>query len=99
MLEIAQRVKALGKRFIAYLPESQFIDGVQWHALVPVDSTFHSAIEVKYCTYPAEYLVTFINACKAVGGAVTLNFPIGDNGHLPNASIVKLRAIGDAIRY
>ena len=52
-----------------YMPDSQFIDGVQWHALVPVDSNFNSRVTAH--RYSDEELIEFVSGCRAVGGAVT----------------------------
>jgi hypothetical protein len=75
-----------------YLPDSRFVEGVQWHALVPVDSNFEGG-EPRH--YGDEELFGFVKRCKSVGGAVTLNLPISDSGAIPEASIqqmVRLRA-------
>lgn len=77
-----------------YLPDSQFIDGVQWHALVPVDSTFEGGASYHYTD--AE-LIGFVKACKSVRGAVTLNLPIGLDGRVPEGSIAQMQRLGRAI--
>ncbi len=74
-----------------YLPESQYIEGVQWHALVPVDSTFEGGAPYHYSD--AE-LFGFVDACKAVKGAVTLNLPIGPDGIIPAASLAQMQRLG-----
>ena len=76
-----------------YMPESRFIDGVQWHALLPIDSTFHPLIPPQ--TYPDETLFKWVDDCKGVGGAVTLNVPIlNENGHIPETSAAQLQRLG-----
>jgi alpha-L-fucosidase len=77
-----------------YLPDSQFIDGVQWHALVPVDSTFEGGAPYHYSD---EELLGFIKACKSVKGAVTLNLPIGLDGRIPEDSIAQMQRLGRAL--
>jgi len=77
-----------------YLPESRFIDGVQWHALVPVDSTFEGGEPHEYSD--AE-LIGFVEACKSVGGAVTLNLPISGDGKVPDDSIAQMQRLGAAL--
>jgi len=79
-----------------YLPDSQFIGGVQWHALVPVDCTFNPAIPDMH--YPDDELFAFVKACKAVKGGVTLNLPVDHAGHIPDASIAQLQRLGAALR-
>lgn len=82
-----------------YMPDSQYIDGVQWHALVPVDSTFNGAVPDKYTRYSPEFLAKFTADCKKVKGGVTYNLPIdASNGHIPEESIEKIRKMGELLR-
>lgn len=82
-----------------YMPTSQYIDGVQWHALVPVDSSFNApTIPYSACHYSDEELLQFIRGCKAVKGAVTLNVPVDITGHIPLESAAQLKRIGQALR-
>ena len=78
-----------------YLPDSQFIEGVQWHALVPVDSTFEGGAPYHYGD---EELFGFVRACKSVGGAVTLNLPIGLDGKVPEGSLEQMRRLREALK-
>jgi hypothetical protein len=78
-----------------YLPDAQYIDGVQWHALVPVDSTFEGGQPYHYSD---EELVGFVKACTSVKGAVTLNLPIGPDGHVPDGSIAQMQRLGAALQ-
>ncbi len=78
-----------------YLPEAQYIDGVQWHALVPVDSTFEGGEPYHYSD---EELFGFVRACKSVKGAVTLNLPIGQDGLIPAGSLAQMQRLGAALR-
>ena len=80
-----------------YLPTSQFIGGVQWHALVPVDSTFNPAVPVAATDYPDSELMPFMKACISVGGAVTLNVPIDMKGRIPEETLLQLRRVGEAV--
>ena len=86
VLEIATRVHAMGKRFI---------EGVQWHALVPVDSTFEGGEPHHYTD---DELFGFVKACRAVGGAVTMNLPISMDGAVPEASIAQMQRLGQALK-
>jgi len=78
-----------------YLPETRFVDGVQWHALVPVDSAFDGGPARRYSD--AE-LFRFVAACRRVGGAVTINLPIGLDGLIPEESLAQLRRLGEFLR-
>jgi hypothetical protein len=81
-----------------YMPTSQYVDGVQWHALVPVDSTFNGAVPDKYCRYSPETLIKFVLDCRKVNGAVTYNLPIDlTNGHIPDETIKKIERMGKAV--
>ncbi len=74
-----------------YMPDSRFIDGVQWHALLPVDSTFEGGEPYHYSD---EVLFKWVSECKSVGGAVTLNLPVGQDGRVPEASIAQMQRLG-----
>jgi len=78
-----------------YLPDSRFIDGVQWHALVPVDSTFEGGEPHRYSD---EELLGFVKRCKSVQGAVTVNLPIGLDGIIPEESIAQMQRLGEALQ-
>lgn len=82
-----------------YMPDSQFVEGVQWHALVPVDSTFNPAVSEEYTRYSNEELLKFVLHCKRVKGAVTLNVPIQiSDGHIPESSASKVAWLGKELR-
>jgi hypothetical protein len=74
-----------------YLPDARFIEGVQWHALLPVDSTFEGGAPYHYSD---EVLFGWVENCRRVGGAVTLNLPISDEGLLPPDSLAQMRRLG-----
>ena len=75
-----------------HLPASRFVgDRVQWHALLPVDSNF---VGGPPCVYDDETLFGWVMRCKSVGGAVTLNVPIGKDGVIPGKSVEQLRRLG-----
>jgi alpha-L-fucosidase len=77
-----------------YMPDSRFIGGVQWHALLPVDSTFEGGEPYHYSD---EVLFEWVKECKAVGGAVTLNLPIGLDGRIPEASVAQMQRLSAAL--
>jgi hypothetical protein len=80
------------------MPASQYVEGVQWHALVPMDSSFNApTIPYSACHYSDEELIQFIKGCKAVHGAVTLNAPIDIKGHIPAETAAQLKRLGKAL--
>lgn len=79
-----------------YMPNSRCVEGVQWHALVPIDSSFAApAIPAQH--YEDEDLLPFMKRCREVGGAATLNVPINPEGHIPDATAAQLARIGRAL--
>lgn len=85
------KLREKGKEAGFYLPDSQFIDNVQLHCLLPIDLSFNPAIPNQYCHYTDKELFGFVDAVKSVGGAVTINVPISGAGgpaaaHQPAAS-------------
>lgn len=80
-----------------HMPASRFIEGVQWHALVPVDSSFCGDIPMNMVDYTDAQLLSFVSACKKVKGAVTLNVPLDIDGHIPEKSAGKLARLGKAL--
>jgi len=90
-------IKIDGKSPTYHMPESQFLHGVQWQALVPLDSTFNPGLPEDWCNYNEKDLIEFTKACTSVGGGVTYNVWINDAGHMVDGSIAKLRAVGRAL--
>jgi len=82
---------AHGDNVPEYMPDARFVDGVQWHALIPVDSTFEGGAPHSYSD--AE-LFQWVEDCKSVGGAVTINLPIGQDGKVPEASVEQMIRLG-----
>ena len=91
------RLRVPGQEPKLYLPDSQYVDGVQWHALVPVDSTFCGPT-IPNMHYSDDELIRFLKACKSVKGAVTFNVPVGLDGHIPDETAAQLVRIGQAVR-
>lgn len=74
-----------------YMPDAQFIDGVQWHCLLPLDLTFNPAVPNQFCHYTDDELLTFVSNIKRVGGAITINVPIDvETGLIPEDSLQSL---------
>jgi hypothetical protein len=90
-------LRTAGREPELYVPDAQFVDGVQWHALVPIDSTFNPAVPEKFCHYSDKDLFSFVMNCKKVKGAVTLNAPIDKNGHIPEETFQQLERLGETI--
>jgi hypothetical protein len=89
------KLRRRGQEAHTYLPDGQFLDGVQWHALLPLDLTFNPAVPNAFCRYPDAELFGFVDAVKAVGGALTINVPIDNtNGHIPTDSHAQLVRLG-----
>jgi hypothetical protein len=80
-----------------YMPKSRCVKGVQWHALVPIDSTF-AAPAVPDQHYEDENLFPFVLNCRSAGGPVTLNVPISREGHIPDSTAAQLARLGNAVR-
>lgn len=78
-----------------YLPDSQFIDNVQWHGLLPIDLTFNPAVPNQYCHYTDHELFGFVDRIKSVGGALTINVPIDiAKGRIPDDTHAQLVRLG-----
>ena len=45
------KLRKAGQEAKFYLPDSQFIDNVQWHCLLPIDLTFNPAVPNQFCHY------------------------------------------------
>ncbi len=86
-----------GKEPVYYMPKSQFVEGVQWHALVPIDSSF-MAPTIPDQHYEDGALLKFLQDCKKVRGAVTFNLPIDTaNGHIPAATAAQVKRLGETL--
>ena len=89
------KLRKRGQEARFYMPDSQFIDNVQWHCLLPVDLTFNPAVPNQYCHYTDQELFQFVDDVKAVGGAITINVPIDrTNGHVPRDTHSQLVRLG-----
>jgi hypothetical protein len=106
IVDAACKLRKKGQEAKFYMPDAQFIGSVQWHCLLPIDLTFNPAVPNQYCHYTDAELFRFVDAVKAVGGAITINVPIGGaagpaggdfsatalvgNGHIPQDSHAQL---------
>jgi len=79
-----------------YMPTARFIDGVQWHCLLPVDSTFCGP-ELPDQHYSDEILAHLISRIHAVGGAITLNLPIGRDGLIPTQTVEQMQRVASRL--
>jgi hypothetical protein len=90
-------LRVRGKDPVYYMPKSQYVDGVQWHALVPIDSSFMAPV-VPDQHYEDDVLIKFLIDCKSVRGAVTLNVPIDTTvGHIPATTAAQVKRLGEAL--
>jgi hypothetical protein len=81
---------------VPYLPADRFVDGVQWHGLLPVDSTF-AGPDLPDQHYDDQTLVRLLEAVRGVGGALTFNLPVGVDGRIPPATLAQMQRVGRAI--
>jgi hypothetical protein len=85
-----------------YLPKSRFVEGTecQWHALVPIDCFWGHSVPgpMEPPKYSDEDLFGFVKNCKAVGGAVTLNVGIYQEGPIGEKTLAQLRRLSDALK-
>ena len=89
------KLRKKGQEARFYLPDSQFIDNVQWHCLLPIDLTFNPAVPNQYCHYTDKELFGFVDRVKSVGGAITINVPIEiDTGQIPQATLAQVVRLG-----
>jgi len=91
VINAERKLRKAGQPAAFYMPDSPFIDNVQWHCLLPIDLTFNPAIPNQFCRYSDKELFAFVDQVKAVGGAITINVPIDiETGHIPQDSHAQL---------
>jgi hypothetical protein len=85
-----------------YLPKSRFAEDTtcQWHALVPIDCEWmHSGTgPMPPPKYSDADLFRFVRDCKAVGGAITLNLGVYQEGKMAPASVAQLGRLAAALK-
>lgn len=85
-----------------YLPKSRFAEGTacQWHALVPIDCEWmHSGTgPMPPPKYSDADLCRFVRDCKAVGGAITLNVGVYQEGKMAPASVAQLGRLAATLK-
>ena len=77
-----------------YMPTERFIDGVQWHCLLPVDSTFTGSGDNHYRD---EELINLIQRINKVQGAITFNLPLNSEGTIAESTVEQLQRISKAL--
>lgn len=93
------RLRLRGQEARTYMPDGPFLGGIQWHGLLPIDLTFNPAVPNQFCHYTDKQLFAFVDAIKAVGGALTINVPIDiENGHIPTDTHAQLVRLGAHLR-
>jgi hypothetical protein len=80
-----------------FLPEARFVSNTdcQWHALVPIDCFWchdHPG-PMEPPRYRDAELFSFVRSCHAVGGAVTLNVGISQEGRLGAETLAQLQRL------
>ena len=94
-----RKVRGQGQEAVTYyMPASRTVQGVQWHALVPLFLPFNPAIPGNLLEYPDDDLFAFLRDVKAVEGAVTFNVPIANDGIIPGKPAAQLKRIGKFLR-
>lgn len=94
-----RKLRLRGQEARTYMPDGPFIDGVQWHCLLPLDLTFNPAIPNQFCHYTDKELLQFVRDVKAVGGAITINVPIDrEFGQIPEDSLQSLVRLSRNLR-
>ena len=78
------------------LPTGRFVPGTdcQWHGLLPIDCAWGYDEPATGPMSPPKYsdadLFSFVRQCLHVGGGVTLNVGIYQEGHMPDATLAQL---------
>lgn len=84
------------------LPESRFVEGTrcQWHALVPIDAFWghEKPGPMEPPKYSDEELFSFVKRSTSVGGAVTLNVGIYQEGHIGAETLAQLKRLSAHLR-
>ena len=94
-----RKLRLRGQEARTYMPDGPFLDGVQWHCLLPLDLTFNPAVPNQFCHYTDRELLGFVRNVKRVGGAITINVPIEvDTGRIPEDSLAALARLGRNLR-
>jgi len=94
-----RKLRLRGQEARTYMPDGPFLDGVQWHCLLPLDLTFNPAVPNQFCHYTDKELLAFVRAIKQVGGAITINVPIDiETGEIPEDSHASLVQLGRNLR-
>lgn len=94
-----RKLRLRGQEARTYMPDGPFLDGVQWHCLLPLDLTFNPAVPNQFCHYTDKELLQFVSDVKRVGGAITINVPIEiASGEIPEDSHAALVRLGRNLR-
>lgn len=91
-----------GPKAPLHMPKSRFVDGTQtqWHALLPIDCNrywAHTKDHPMTPSYPDGELEQFLRGCRAVGGVVTFNVGISQEGALGAETVAQLARLSAAI--
>lgn len=86
------------------LPTGQFVEGTdcQWQGLLPIDCAWGYNHPASAPMDPPKYsdadLFSFVGQCLRVGGGVTLNVGIYQEGHMPAATLLQLQRMVKTLR-
>ena len=86
---------------LSYLPENALINGMQWHALTWIDCFWghtEKPVPIVPPRFADEELLTYVETCHRIGGAVTLNVGIYQEGNMAEASLRQVRRIALAMK-
>lgn len=76
------------------VPDTRYVDGVQWHALFPVDESFTPDPEPRGPGYYSDAdLANFLKSCNNAGGAVTIDMHITQDGTLYPQTIEQIKRV------
>lgn len=83
------------------LPDGPLIDGMQWHALTWMDCFWMHGEKPGLIAPPRftdDELYDYVAACRRIGGGVTLNVGIYQDGTMADPSIAQLRRISERLK-
>ncbi|MBQ0104638.1 MAG: discoidin domain-containing protein [Armatimonadetes bacterium] len=81
-----------------FVPKGPFLDGARLHALVPFDSSFNPTVKIEWASYDADSLIKLVHSFHEVGGGVTLNAPVNQDGSIPASTVEKLEKVGKSFK-
>jgi alpha-L-fucosidase len=71
------------------IPDARFINGSQWHMLVPLGTYWGKP----GCKHDAAYLEDYLSKVNAIGGVVTIDVALYRDGHIDPEQLAVLKAL------